>query len=271
MATKHEDQRAIMAANTWAVVIQDGGRGGCHLPRRLLRNKYNSVRLFPWCISSVTNLGALPTCYLSEALATTMQWRAKIPMASTSPESRDLQAQVSMSRLACQTETLPLPILPLSNIPHISTPPVGHSLTGLLIDPSTWSGIASPVVPPMIDLARRLVSKPLKATSAVGAAHCRAMENCLKYYQRCMTMVCVPPGVLKSTTVRTTLTTMVISQPKMNCGRMQLTLIWNWPQGIVSLAQIQKSWSSEWHERDSRRWYRPPVALWGAALGLRPK
>ena len=74
-------------------------------------------------------------------------------------------------------------------------------------------------------------------------------------------MVGVPPGVLKSTTLRTTLIMVVMSQPKMNEGRMQLTLIWNWPQGIVSLVQIWSRWPSELHGKDSGRGCWPPIAL----------
>ena len=33
----------------------------------------DSVRLLLRCISTATNLGALPTCYMSEALPTTVQ------------------------------------------------------------------------------------------------------------------------------------------------------------------------------------------------------
>ena len=72
------------------------------------------------------------------------------------------------------------------------------------------------MVPPMIDLARGLMLKPLKPKSAVGAAHCRVMENHLKHHWGHATMVCEPLGVLKSTTVRTTLITVVMSQCKMN-------------------------------------------------------
>ena len=92
------------------------------------------VRLLPWCISTATNPGALPTCYLSEALAITMQQRVEVPMAAIAPESVDPQALVFMSSSACQTETPPLPISPLSNILLMCTLPVGHSLAGLLIN-----------------------------------------------------------------------------------------------------------------------------------------
>ena len=81
------------------------------------------VRLLPWCISTTTiNPGALPTHYMSEALATTMQQGVEAPVATTTPESRGSQALASMGSPACQTETPPLPILPMSDIPLIGTP-----------------------------------------------------------------------------------------------------------------------------------------------------
>ena len=93
------------------------------------------VRLHPCCISTTANPFALPTCYMSEALATTVQWRARAPMATTTLESGGQQALVSMSSPVWQTETPPLPSLPLSKIPIISTPLVGHSLNGFLFNP----------------------------------------------------------------------------------------------------------------------------------------
>ena len=42
----------------------------------------------------------------------------------------------------------------------------------------------------------------------------------------------------KSTAAGTALIMAVMSQPRMNWGRMQPTLIWNWPQGIVSSVQV---------------------------------
>ena len=63
----------------------------------------------------------------------------------------------------------------------------------------------------------------------------------------------------------------VMSQPKMNWGGMQLTLIWNQPLGIVSLVQLWRKWPSELHNRGSRRGYMVPVALWVSAFGVRPK
>ena len=93
------------------------------------------VRVLPWCISTTVNPGVIPTCYMSEALATTMQWRADAPVATTTPESEGWQAQASMSILACQTGTPPLPVLPMSDIPLISTPPVGCSFIRFIINP----------------------------------------------------------------------------------------------------------------------------------------
>ena len=228
------------------------------------------VRLLPWCISSATNPDNLPTYYMSESLATNMQQRVEAPTATTTPESGGPQALDSMSSPVGQTETLPLPILPLSNIPLISTPSVGHSLVRLFIDPQHTKQDCSPMVPLMINLVRGLMPKLPKPKSAVGTAHHRVTENCLKHQQRHTPMVWVPLGVLKSTTVRTTLIMVVTIQAKMNLGRMQPIVIWNQPQRIVSLVQIWRQWPSELHEWDSIRGCGPPLALWGAAFGLRP-
>ena len=82
----------------------------------------DSVGILPWCISTTANLGGLPACYMSKALATTMQQRVGASVAATTPESWGSQALASMSSPACQTETPPLPILPMSDIPLIGTP-----------------------------------------------------------------------------------------------------------------------------------------------------
>ena len=63
MAMKHEDQRVRMAeevdATFWEVFSETSST--------------DSVRLLPWCISTATNPGAIHICYMSEALATTIQ------------------------------------------------------------------------------------------------------------------------------------------------------------------------------------------------------
>ena len=136
LATKHEDQRAVMATKheeCWARMEEEMDATFWEVFSET--SSIDSIRLLLWCISTPANPGALPACYLCEALATTVQWRVEIPMPATAPESGVPQAQVSMSRPAHQTKTPPHPILPLSNIPLIGTHPVGHSLTRLLVDP----------------------------------------------------------------------------------------------------------------------------------------
>ena len=128
LATKHEDQKAMMAEKHeewWARMEEEVDAMFSEVFSKT--SSIDSVRLLSWCISTTTNLGALLTCYLSEALATTMQWRVEVLLAATAPESGGPQAQFSMKSLACQTETPPLPILPLSNIPLLGTPLVGCS------------------------------------------------------------------------------------------------------------------------------------------------
>ena len=63
MAAKHEEWQARMEEEVdttfWEVFSET--------------SSINSVWLLLWCISTATNPGALPTCYMSKALATTMQ------------------------------------------------------------------------------------------------------------------------------------------------------------------------------------------------------
>ena len=126
MTMKHEDQWARMAkevdATFWEEVFSE---------TRLT----DSVRLPPWCISTTAIPGAISICYMSEALATTVQWRADAPVAATAPELKGPQAPASMSSPAHHTEIPPLPILPMSDIPVIGTPPVGYSLVGFIVNP----------------------------------------------------------------------------------------------------------------------------------------
>ena len=70
---------------------------------------------------------------------------------------------VSMSILACQTKTLPLLILPLSNIPLIGTPPVRCSLAELLINPQHTKQHHSPKGVPSNWRDKRAHSKTTKA------------------------------------------------------------------------------------------------------------
>ena len=69
MAAKHEEQQARMEeevdANFWEVISET--------------SSIDVVKLLLWCISTTASPGALPTCYMSEALATTVQWRAEAP------------------------------------------------------------------------------------------------------------------------------------------------------------------------------------------------
>ena len=77
MAAKHEEWQARMEEEVDATFREVFSE----------TSSIDSVRLSPWCISTATNPRGLPTCYLSEALATTVQWRAEFHMAATSAES----------------------------------------------------------------------------------------------------------------------------------------------------------------------------------------
>ena len=224
MAAKHEEQWVKMEeevdATFWKVFSET--------------SLIVSVRLLPWCISTAANPGALATNYLSEALATTVQWRAEVPMATIAPESGDPQDWVSKNSPLHQTRNPPLPILPFQTFPSLA-PPVGHSFVRLLINSQHTNWIAPAVMPLMINLVRGFMLKQLKLKSAVGSAHHRTMKNHLKHHLRHVALACVSLGAQKW------------GQhwlqwwwfhPRWIEGEMQLSLIWNWPQRIVSLVQI---------------------------------
>ena len=97
-------------------------------------NSTDSIRLL--CISTVTNPGMIPICYMSEALATALKQRVDAPAATNAPESEGSQAPDSISSPAHQTGTPPLPILPMSDIPLIGTSQLGRcSLVRSIVNP----------------------------------------------------------------------------------------------------------------------------------------
>ena len=91
----------------------------------------DSVRLIPWCISTTAIPDVIPIHHLSEALATTMQ--PEEMAVAPAPGSEGSLGPTSSP--AHHSETPPPPILPLSDVAYISTPPVGCSLVGFLINP----------------------------------------------------------------------------------------------------------------------------------------
>ena len=125
MATKHKDQQAMMAKEVDTIFREVFSE----------TSSTNLVRLLPWCISTATNPGMIPICYMSEALATTMQQRVDAPAGTTIPESEGSQTPASTSSPAHPTWTPPLPILSMSDILIINTPPVRCSLARFIIDP----------------------------------------------------------------------------------------------------------------------------------------
>ena len=73
----------------------------------------------PWCISTTANPGALLICYMSEALATTVQLRAEVPMAANTPEpwgpsGTGLYEAAQHAKLRLP----PHPILPIKHSPQ---------------------------------------------------------------------------------------------------------------------------------------------------------
>ena len=267
LATKHEHQRATMAAKHeewWARMGEEVDTTFWKVFSET--SSIDSVRLLPWCVS-----GALLACYKSEALATTVQQKVEAPMAANTPESWGPQALVSTSSPVCQMETLPLPILPLSNIPLIGTPPVGHSPVRFLTDPQYTQLDCSPTSAPSDHPGKRAHTKPAEAEVSSGHSTSQGDRELPRTPLEVPNNGMGASGRTEGQTARMTLIKVVMSQPMTNWGRTQPTLIWNWPQGIVSLVQIWRRWLSKLHERDSRRGCRPPVTLSGAVFGLMPK
>ena len=189
-------------------------------------------------------------------------------MVTPAPRSEGSQALAPMSSHVHCSETPPPPFLPLSDVSFIGTPLVGcswiphqspvckvGSLPQQCTQQSTWE---------------KACAETAEAKASSGHSTPQGSEELPKCHWKCMTMVWVPLRAPKRTTTGTALI-MVEQSTQENQGRMQPTLIRNWPQGIVSLVQTWKSEISEQHNRDSRRGYRPPVALQGAGFGQRPR
>ena len=147
------------------------------------------IRLLPWCISSASNPGAIPICYMIEALATTMQQRADAPVAATATEPKGPQALASMQAVLHIKLRLHLfPFFPHQTFPLLALPQSGtHSLSSLSI-PCTKSGITPPMVHLTIDLVRGTVLKLQRQMSAVGTPLQRAKGSCPDHHQRHPTM-----------------------------------------------------------------------------------
>ena len=220
LATKHEDWWARIAEEVGTTLFEVFSK----------TNSTDSVRLLPWCISTVASPGTIPMHYMSEALATTVQWRLDAPAVTTTCGSKGSQAPASMSSLACQCTVHPVllhlfPFFPCWTFPLL-TPPAGCSLVRFIIDPQHKKWNWPPVVHLPIDLARGPMSKLQRLTSAVGIALHWARGNCPKCHQRHSTMEWLPLAVLKNMTVRTTPITVVTSLPKTSQRRMQPIPIW---------------------------------------------
>ena len=115
MATKHEDWCVMMATkyeDQWARMAEEVDTTFWEVFSET--SSIESVRLLLRHISTSANPSALPTCYMSEALATTVQWRVDTPVATTAPESQDSQAPVSTSSLCAK---LRLHLFPCQTFP----------------------------------------------------------------------------------------------------------------------------------------------------------
>ena len=91
----------------------------------------DSIKLLPWCISST-----FPLCYMSEALATTMQQDEDIPTSTTVPEPEGSLAPGPSNTPAHQTGPLLLPVPPLPDIPFVGTPSNGCPFAGFIASPT---------------------------------------------------------------------------------------------------------------------------------------
>ena len=91
----------------------------------------DSMKLLPWCFSS-----AVPLHYMGNVLATTAQQEEDVPATIAVPEPEGSQALDPSDSPAHQTETLPLLVPPLTDIPFVDTPLVGHSFAGFIAHPT---------------------------------------------------------------------------------------------------------------------------------------
>ena len=76
-----------------------------------------SIKLLSWCISTT-----VPTCYISEALATTTQQGKGALATAVVPELEDSPAPGSPSSPACLASTPPSPAPLLPDLPFVGTP-----------------------------------------------------------------------------------------------------------------------------------------------------
>ena len=81
----------------------------------------DSIKLLPWCFSFT-----VPLHYMSDVLATAMQKEEDILVTISASKLEGSQALEPSDSLAPWTETLPLPVPPLLDIPFVGTPQVGH-------------------------------------------------------------------------------------------------------------------------------------------------
>ena len=182
MAMKHEDQWARMAEEVDATFRRSS----------LKQAQLTQLGYFPGA-SPLPNPGMIPICYMSEALATTVQWRVD---AQQPPPHQSLRAhRPSLHEQPC-TSNWDSTSSNSSHVRHslIGTPQLGAHSSGSSSIPSTKSRITPPMAHPMINLARGPMLKLQRLMSAVGTALHRVMGNCLKQHWRHPTMAWLPLG-----------------------------------------------------------------------------
>ena len=93
----------------------------------------DSIKLLPWCVSST-----IPLHYMSNALATATEQEEVIPVSIAVPKPEGSQAQDPSDSPAHQTETPPLPVPLLLDIPFVGTALVGCPFAGCIAPLSQW-------------------------------------------------------------------------------------------------------------------------------------
>ena len=88
------------------------------------------IKLLPWCVSSTVTLH-----YMSDVLATASQQEEDIPVTIAIPEPEGSWAPDPSDSPAHQTETPPLPVPPLWDIPFVFTQLVGCTFAEFLAIP----------------------------------------------------------------------------------------------------------------------------------------
>ena len=162
MAKKHEQKWAKMAQKGHATFKEVFA----------MTSIMESIKLLPWCISS-----AVPSQYISEALAATVQLGENAPATTAAPKPKESTTQGPSGSPAHHSETPP--IIPLLfDLPFMGTLLVRHPFGEFLTTSTQKNGTAPPVVHSTSITTRGPVLTPKKSKLGVITAPLRLMITC---------------------------------------------------------------------------------------------